>query len=412
MKTRCLLHILGLPLLALGVAAGHAQSVVESPTVRSLASPAPVGSAEPNLATAADGSVYLSWLEPAAGGAHALRFARLESTDGAWSVPRTVTERADLFVNWADFPSLLPARDGRLHAHWLQKNGSGDYAYEVRIAHSGDRGQSWSASQVLHDDRVAGEHGFVSLLESPQGEVQAVWLDGRATGESHAHGHGAMQLGFTTLGADGAPGATTLLDTRTCDCCQTSAAWTSAGPVVVYRDRDANELRDTSIVRRVDGAWTAPATVHADGWRIEGCPVNGPAVAADGARVAVAWYTGAGDAGRVSVAFSEDAGAHFGAPVLVDAEDPPGRVDVLLDAAGRAWVSWLANAADAGGAEVRLRAVAADGTAGAPIVVARTQGARRSGFPRMAMSGQHIVLAWTDAAQPSTVKLARVGVPE
>jgi hypothetical protein len=42
-------------------------------------------------------------------------------------------------------------------------------------------------------------------------------------------------------------------------------------------------------VRQVKGGWTRPRVVHADGWKIDACPVNGPAAASDGAlRVAVA----------------------------------------------------------------------------------------------------------------------------
>jgi len=72
------------------------------------------------------------------------------------------------------------------------------------------------------------------------------------------------------------------------------------------------------ILRRTAQGWSAPSPVHADGWKVPGCPVNGPAVAASGRRVAVAWYTYADERPRVRLAFSDDAGARFGAPVEVD----------------------------------------------------------------------------------------------
>ena len=73
-------------------------------------------------------------------------------------------------------------------------------------------------------------------------------------------------------------------------------------------------------MRWIDGAWQASRAVADDGWVIEGCPVNGPAIAADGADVAVAWFTGADDRARVQVAWSGDAGAEFASPVLIDGE--------------------------------------------------------------------------------------------
>ena len=82
----------------------------------SLASPAAPGATTPNLTVAADGKVYMSWLEPADSG-HALRFSVLENR--AWSEPRTIRSGRDFFVNWADFSSIQVLDGGRLAAHWL-----------------------------------------------------------------------------------------------------------------------------------------------------------------------------------------------------------------------------------------------------------------------------------------------------
>lgn len=378
-----------------------------SPSVVEIAdAPAPKGSAEPNLAVSPSGEVFLSWLERGEGESYSLRYSRLADLDGTWSPPVTVLTRDDLFVNWADFPSLLPTRSGRLIAHWLQDSGEGPYTYDVRIAQSTDDGKTWSESRILHDDGLQAEHGFVSLFESPDGELQAVWLDGRNT--VSAAPSPEMQLGFTTISADGVPAATQLLDTRICDCCQTSAAWAAAGPVVVYRDRSPDEIRDTSIVRYVDGAWTQPASVHADNWRIEGCPVNGPAVAAVGDTVAVAWFTGANDEERVNLAFSADGGASFGEPIRVDDGNPVGRVSVSLSARGQARVAWIERTGDQEEAEIRLRMIRDDGVRSAPFLVAKTSAARDAGFPRMASVGEDLILAWTDISDGSRVRVARV----
>lgn len=400
-------YLAGWIILACGVAACSPARAPETPafTLTPLASPAAPGSGEPNLAVGADGSVYLSWLEPDPSEGHALKFAWLSPGADTWaapSVPMPVVARDDLVVNWADFPSLLPTRSGKLVAHWLQQGGDGPYAYNVVVAQSDTNGESWSIPHVLHDDGVDAEHGFVSLVETPAGEVQAIWLDGRNTTGATPE----MSLGFTTLGADGAPGATALIDTRICDCCQTSAAWTSTGLAVVYRDRSADEIRDIGIIRHVDGAWTEPARVHADDWMIEGCPVNGPAIAANGANVVVAWFTGAGGVDKVNIAFSSDGGATFGPATVVDDGNPAGRVDVVLDAAGRALVTWLERTEDEA-AEVRLRAITPDGKRTAATLVAKTSAARASGFPRMVMTGEDVVLAWTEAGEPSAVHVAR-----
>lgn len=368
--------------------------------------PAPVQSGEPFLAPTRDGRLLLSWLEATSDTTHALRFAAFSG--GSWSAPRTVAEGANWFVNWADFPSVVELPDGSLAAHYLQRSGPGTYAYDVWITRSADGGATWSAPLRPHRDGTQTEHGFVTLF--PQaGGLGAVWLDGRGyAGAETSHGaHGGeMSLRYALIGADGSASPEVALDARTCDCCQTTVALTAAGPVVIYRDRSAEEIRDMSVVRLVDGAWTAPAPLHADGWRIDACPVNGPAAAARERDVVVAWFTAAADTPRVNVAFSRDAGATFGAPVRIDGGDPAGRVAVVLDDAGDAYVSWLENVGEE--AEVRVRRVARDGTPGPTLTVAAASARRASGFPRLAVHAGALWLAWTQPGDSARVQLARV----
>lgn len=214
-----------------------------------------------------------------------------------------------------------------------------------------------------------------------------------------------MQLGNGRIAADGGITPSVMVDDRICDCCQTSAATTARGPVVVYRDRSPEEIRDISIVRRVSGQWTEPARVHADDWHIEGCPVNGPSVVADGDNVAVAWFTGARDTAKVNVAFSKDAGATFSAPVRVDDGQPAGRVDVEFDNDGSAMVTWLERVGE-DGAEVRLRAITPDGVRGDAMVIANSAAARSSGFPRVVRSGDELIFAWTQPGDTARVRMA------
>ena len=374
------------------------------PAVDTVSSPAGPGSAEPNLAVARDGRVYLSWLEPTPDSAFAFRLASFAG--GAWSPPRTIRAGRDFFVNWADFPSVEVLGDGRLAAHWLQRTGKSTYAYAVRIALSSDGGTTWGAPVSPHSDTSATEHGFVALW--PEGEnLGAAWLDGRQYDKTNPKATNEMAVVSTTIGRSGTRGVESFLDRRACDCCQVAAAVTSEGPVVVYRDRSAEEIRDISVVRRLKGAWTEPAPLHRDNWHIAACPVNGPAIAASGRAVVVAWFTAADDSARVKLAFSSDAGATFGAPIRIDEGAPAGRVDVALLKDGSALVTWVERI---GGdtAAVRARRVSAAGKAGAPVTIAASSSARASGFPRMALSGDDAWFAWTQPTRPSQVRVARM----
>jgi hypothetical protein len=378
------------------------------PLTDSLPSPAGPGSAEPNLAVGQNGRVYLTWLEPR-DSAFSLRISSFDGS--AWSAPTTIRSGRDFFVNWADFPSVAVSLDGRLAVHWLQRTGQSTYAYGVRMAQSRDGGLTWSAPIRPHSDSSNTEHGFVALWPEQGGAIGAAWLDGRKFNKEGHNPSNEMTVMSATVDRSGRTSSEVLLDPRACDCCQTSAAMTSRGPIIAYRDRSADEIRDIVVVRRVNGKWTAPATVHPDNWKIAACPVNGPAVSARGNRVALAWFTAANDSARVKLAFSTDAGARFRAPIRIDEGAPAGRVDVELLADGGALVTWIERT---GGdiAAVRLQRVHADGKTGAPLTIAASTAARASGFPRMAISGEHAIFAWTVPGRPSAVRIARMKVAD
>jgi hypothetical protein len=291
----------------------------------------------------------------------AFQVARIR--DGKWSPARTIASDANLLVNGADYPSI--ALDGkRLLASWSTRNGHGTV---IHLAESRDGGATWSKATTPHPT-VVSAFGFVSLL--PKG---AVFLDGRGL-PGGMEGAGDMQLRT--------PDA--LLDPRVCDCCQTAAAMTSAGAVVAYRDRSDKEIRDISIVRQTAKGWTEPKTLHADGWQIQGCPVNGPQLDARGKRVVAAWFTAAQNEPRVQVAFSEDAGATFSAPLRVTPAGTAGRVDVAWLDDRRAVVTYLVEGA------LYARRVSRDGTMGVPVRIAAA-----GGFPRLAVSNENVGVAWT-----------------
>ncbi len=354
--------------------------------------PAGPGASAPRLTLDTDAVPTLSWIQPDGDRGHAVRYATW--TGAGWSPAQTADAGADRVANGADTPGVVPLGGGRHLAH-APTRGAAAHATDVEVRFGGPEG--WSDPELLNTDGVAAEHGFVSAVARADGGAGVVWLDGRDQGQGH-HGR-PMTLRYAEFSAGGTRRGETQLDGRVCDCCPTAAAATPAGLVVAYRDRSPSEVRDIAVVRQAGGAWTAPTIPHADGWQIDGCPVNGPALAARGDRVALAWFSGA-DSSAVRLSVSEDGGATWGTPVRIDGGAPMGQVGVAVLEGGGVVTSWLEKAG--GGAEVRLR-----GPGGASRTVAVVPAGRASGVPRVVALGDRALVAWTDPAT-GTVRTAVV----
>jgi len=307
-------------------------------------------------------------------------------------------------VNWADYPVIAGNGDKNLLAHYLEKSDTGKFTYDVKIVSSADTGKTWAAPKLLNEDNVKAEHGFVSIVPYKNGFFTA-WLDGSKTaaesGEGgHGH-HGEMTLRGAILDMDGNKIDEWELDGRICDCCQTSVAITNDGPVVVYRDRSEDEIRDMSIVRYINGQWSAPKTIHGDNWEINGCPVNGPSISAIGNNLAVVWFSMQDKKGEVKVMFSKDGGETFGKPIRIDEGNTIGRVDVVMIDSTTAMVSWME------GGSIKAAKVHADGKKEDSILIASSSDKRSSGFPQMTRSGNNIIFAWTDDKE-KTIKVGTI----
>jgi len=370
--------------------------------VTTLSSPAAPNSAQPQLSTLGD-RVVLSWVERS-GDSASLRFS--ERTDNGWTEARTVATGTDWFVNWADVPSVIPLQHESMAAHWLQNSAASDDAYDVRLSFSRDRGRTWSASVTPHHDGTHTEHGFASLFPMPGQGLGVVWLDGRQMKEGAPEGvdAGNMSLRGALFAPDGTQASEMAIDARVCECCPSAAAVTVDGPIVAYRNRTSDEIRDIYVSRLVGGKWTRPRAVHNDRWRIAACPVNGPALSARGRDVAIAWFTAVHDEGHVYLAFSSNAGETFGRPVRIDDVGAAGRVDVELLPDGSAAITWIEFANQR--STFRIRRAEPNGSRSASLAVSAIASGPSSGYPRLARRGNELIFAWTDAGDTPQVRTA------
>ena len=410
MRYRILGVLAGIGIAAAPMSSPARASALEGRTVQIASSGAP---GQPSVAVDPREGFVVTWQEKT-GDTAALRYAVI-SQQGVETRRGEIATGANWFVNWADFPSLVVLDNGDWVTHWLARSAGGAESYDIRLVRSRDRGRTWSAPIIPHLDGTATQHGFVSLVPAGGDRVLVIWLDGRRGAKpSDVAGHGdkghddkghdehesPMTLRSAVVDRAGMLSEQAEIDASTCSCCQTDAARFAGRTVVAYRDRSPEEIRDISVLARgANGEWSAPRTLHSDGWRIEGCPVNGPAVAVNRKQMLVVWTTAS--SGEMEAKYTIREWDRPGAAIPLA---PGTRMRGRLDAAP--WqqgflVSWLGSGADANAGTTFSGLMLAEVDAKGMIVgqrnVANLPLIRVSGNPRMATFRDRALLVW---AQP------------
>ena len=322
-----------------------------------------------------------------------------------WTAPTEIISGSDWFVNWADFPAIAD-NNGSVLTNILKKSAEGTYTYDIHLQLYSKQKNTWKNNILLNQDGIKSEHGFVSMLPYNNDSFFVTWLDGRTlVGVSKENEQMTLRAAF--IDAEGEISNDILLDDKTCECCNTAATMTSNGPIVAYRDRSDTEIRDISIVRFVNGNWTAPKNVYQDHWEIPGCPVNGPAIDSFNDAVALAWFTAENDNPRIQVSFSENQGETFGLQYRVDNGNAIGRVDIVMIDQNNAVVSWMEP--DGIDTLIQILKVSSNGEKNIPITITKTRSERSSGFPQLELVGDRLYVAWTSLEDKKpTIKIVTV----
>ena len=346
--------------------------------------------AQPNLVSS-NGSLSLSWISLSNENNATLNFSQFKK--GKWIKPKTIANGSDWFVNWADFPAHAINED-LIITSYLKKSASGTYTYDVILNLQKLSGEKLKDDFKLNTDGIQAEHGFVSIVPNNKKGFFITWLDGRNTIQKKPDGdHKPMTIRFAEITNKGDIINESELDAAACDCCQTSIAATNKGPIVVYRDRSDQEVRDIYSVRNVNGVWKDPNPVHNDGWIINGCPVNGPKVAVKSKNLAVAWFTASDDNPRVNVSFSKTNGDSFNTPLKVNDHSAIGRVDVAFLNDDEVIVSYME--VDDIKAYLRIKKISVNGEVSEPITISEIDGGRNTGVPQLEIINNEIFIVWT-----------------
>ena len=372
------------------------------PSFARLDFPEPLRGAQPSVALEKGRGFIATW-QQSDGPRSSLRWMSLDF-DGRPTAGGVIASGDDWFVNWADTPAMSVLDNGDWVAFWLERNDTQiAEGYDIRVTRSQDRGRSWSKPVSPHRDGTKTQHGFVSLVPDGEDRVLIVWLDGRL-GEMSP-----MTLRAAVLNRANEIVDESLIDERTCSCCQTDLGRARNETLVAYRDRSAAEIRDIAISRRRDSRWndsrwSEPELVHPDGWKIEGCPVNGPALAINGDRGLVFWPTLVGDAMTLRYkSFNESTASivRSEAHTLILSTPPSGRVDAVAWGEGFL-LTWVSRARERPSVDMAVIDVRGSATV-VPAIAEPSLRGRATGFPRIASDGARALVVWPESENGAPV---------
>ncbi|MDA0892465.1 MAG: sialidase family protein [Proteobacteria bacterium] len=327
--------------------------------------------------------------------------------DGEQTGRGVIAQGPNWFVNWADTPALAVLDNGDWVAFWLERNDPTMLeGYDIRVVRSTDRGATWSTPISPHRDGTKTQHGFVSMIAAGDDRLLMAWLDGRRAAatashtsddSTHDHESAPMTLRSAVLNRASQISEEFEIDEKTCSCCQTDMARWAGQALIVYRDRTDDEVRDISVAQRTLARWESPKAIHNDGWKIEGCPVNGPAIAVSGRKGLVFWPTFVNDQMILRYVVAESPEALANGPRMKELQlpaIPSGRVDTT------AWhdgflLTWISRARDRPAVEVAIVDANGQIELGVPIAEPALRG-RSTGFPRIVSDGGRGLVVWPE----------------
>jgi BNR repeat-like domain len=268
--------------------------------------------AEPAIATASDGAVYLAWVNHGPQNQADVMLARYTSDGQLQNSAVLVNTEPGAATAWrGDPPTVTVAPDNTVLVGWTARDKSeSGHASTLFVSASRDRGKTFDRPIKVNDDSKPAVHGMHSLAVGQDGRIYVAWLDERnitpmpmndmkmdpSKGGHHMESNRELFLAYST--DDGRTfSANQRIATDVCPCCKTALAIGPDGHVYVsWRQVLPGDFRHIAVAGSTDGGKTfsTPVIVSDDQWVLKGCPVSGAGLSVDGAgKLRVLWYAGA-----------------------------------------------------------------------------------------------------------------------
>jgi hypothetical protein len=302
-----MLALLGSSLLLTGAARaheGHEHAPAASASAKAKAQPAKRAELGSSAALDATGKLWVASKESSVDGDFVV--VRGSSDDGkTWSAPRRVNRLPEaIAAQGEDGPKLSFGPKGQMYVSWTRPTGK-NYSGDIRFSASTDGGAVWSAAVNVHRDEQVITHRFGSMIVDRSGRIFIIWIDKRdAVAATAANGAkyegGALYYAVSDDGGAHWRGDFKIAD-HSCECCRIALTQDAEGaPLAFWRHVYPSGERDHALVKlTADGKVGPIQRATFDGWKIEACPHQGPALAVADQTTHAVWFDVVGNEGKV-----------------------------------------------------------------------------------------------------------------
>lgn len=248
------------------------------------------------------GNPVLCWTEKEPSGS-LMVFSRWQAQTGQFGKPLRIEASLGLSPHSENMPKIAFRKDGSIVAVFSNSRRvnrpDAMFEGEIYCIQSFDGGKTWTDKSFVHSDTSSGySRGFIDIIPLSDGEIGAVWLDGRKKDKT-----GSTLYFSKTQGKKGFVNDIPIAE-KVCQCCRTDISTDATGNIhIAYRDIEiglaGNELRDMHylISTNQGKTFSKPQRIGADNWNINACPHTGPSMAARPQKVDFFWFTGANSSG-------------------------------------------------------------------------------------------------------------------
>ncbi len=236
-------------------------------------------------------------------------FTRGEPEPLQFSPPVRIThEQARIDHNGESRPKIAIGRGDAMFVSWTRRI-EGRFAGDVYFSRSLDGGRSFDTPRRMRDTEAPSSHRFDALQVTPSGRLYVAWIDKRDLAAAEAAGEtfAGASIYYATSEDEGATfGRNRRLAAHSCECCRLATVAAGDGGLrLLWRHVFDGSIRDHAMAGiGPDWVSTVERVSHED-WVLQGCPHEGPHMAAGQEGDHMVWFSGAPDAAGVHYGFRD-----------------------------------------------------------------------------------------------------------